>query len=499
MDNEIISALDDIESSDKESPISTTTFIPPALAGSQYKQLELLQHLSLYSELLIFISAEHGMGKTFIAKALLASRETPDQNLMIEADFALTYLDVLQKLAQFFDLGQGATDLENIENQVIAHCLKLAEEEQGSMLLVIDQADQLADETLEELNHLALLAPNAFHLMLLATPQFEERLVRLPEPQAPVHVMEVDVLTESEAEILLLQYFPEKEWTGEEVEYILHQGGGNPGKVLYIAQQLVAGKIPENPTKASTAKFPITHIAAMLLVACTLLVTYWYHSGTNEIQAVTEDVAGAITKIEPLTPAVTEHDSVMYDQAAMSLNASHSAASDDIEIAEAEKVIVDKDAESAIDFNFVSSDTKDPLTIQADLGTNDDAVAVENLAAKEIAAKKAITDKKVLASYTADEKVLLAADPTAFVIQLFASHSQKNAQVFVNTYASTDRVLLTYLTEHQGKPWHVVVAGPFDSRGVATKQAKALPAKLRKQNPWVRSIAPIQGLIKSEK
>ena len=83
MDSEVITALDDVDQDLNARLNSTAPFSPPSLSVSQYKQLELLQHLSLYSELVILFSGEKGMGKTFIAQALIASREDPDQSLMI--------------------------------------------------------------------------------------------------------------------------------------------------------------------------------------------------------------------------------------------------------------------------------------------------------------------------------------------------------------------------------------------------------------------------------
>ena len=93
-----------------------------------------------------------------------------------------------------------------------------------------------------------------------------------------------------------------------------------------------------------------------------------------------------------------------------------------------------------------------------------------------------------------NEQVLLSALPSSFVAQLFGSYSQKSAEVFMQENKNTAS-LLSYRTEHKGKPWFVVVSGPFESRGVAKKEVAKLPAKLRKQQPWVRSIEPVQALL----
>ena len=502
MDTEMISALEDIEPSNEENLIPIAAFAPPALAESQYKQLELLQHLSLYSELIILLSAEHGMGKSFIAKALLASREAPDQNLMLEADFSLSYLDILLKLAEFFDLAESSSDLESKENQIITHCMQLADEEQGSMLLIIDQADQLADETLEDLNNLALLAPNAFHLMLLATPEFEEKLVHLSEPQAPVHVMEVEPLTEQEAETLLVQAYPEKEWTAEQAEYILQQSLGNPGKILYVAQQLLKGNKPSNQASSVGSKFPITHIAAMLLIASALIMSYLYQSGTSEPELVSGNELIAIPAVIPVTSA----DALNSTPAEVSVDSETQIHADQVD--------------EEIDFNFVETNgslpelsktealtpiekTDSEESIEKDvlvsnLLINNQQATVETKA-NIVEPTKIEESQSITKTYSADERKLLQADNSTFVIQLFGSHSKKSATLFAKTYSSSKTKLVIFQTQHQGKPWHVVVAGPYENRAIATRQSKYFPENIRKQNPWIRSIAPVKNLIKTAK
>jgi len=504
MDTEMISALEDIEPSNEENLIPIAAFAPPALAESQYKQLELLQHLSLYSELIILLSAEHGMGKTFIAKALLASREAPDQNLMLEADFSLSYLDILNKLAEFFDLAESSSDLESKENQIITHCMQLADDEQGSMLLIIDQADQLANETLEDLNNLALLAPNAFHLMLLATPEFEEKLVHLSEPQAPVHVMEVEPLTEQEAETLLLQAYPEKDWTAEQAEYILQQSLGNPGKILYVAQQLLMGNKPSNQASSVGSKFPITHIAAMLLIASALIMSYLYQSGTSEPELVSGKELIAIPTVIPATSA----DALNFTPTDVSVDS---------------ETQIDANADQVdeeVDFNFVEANGSLPVLTKAEALTpiektdseesiekdvlvsnspiNNQQTAVETKA-NIVEPTKVEKSQSIAKTYSADERKLLQADNSTFVIQLFGSHSKKSATLFAKTYSSSKTKLVIFRTQHQGKPWHVVVAGPYENRAIATRQSKYFPENIRKQNPWIRSIAPVKNLIKTAK
>ncbi len=478
-------AFDDIGFSNEEYQAPTNVFAPPALVDSQINQLELLQHLSMYSELLIFLSGERGMGKTFIAQALLASREAPDQSLMIEADITLGYVDLLQKLAQFFDLAEHSNEIEEIESQIVAHCIELSNDEQGSMLLILDQADQLSDDTLEDLNNLALLVPNILHIMLLAPPEFENRLAAVSEPQAPVHVMQLEAFSSDESEVMLLQSFPAKEWSGEDVDYILSQSAGNPGKLLYIAQQLLAG----NKTTAAS-KFPITHVAAMVLVASALVMAYVYQSQGN---------------LEDEMPAPEAQISVKESVLALenpSIEDSVNKNPDNVDkITVAEKLPVDDaDAieEQEIDFNFI--DTAESTAVETPVvATTELAKVVTKEVANKEVAPEAVAPIVASNTFSNDEKSLLASANTGFVMQLFGAHSEKNTQKFIKKYNSNDLSLSTYKTTYKDKVWHVVVAGPFETRAAAVQKSKQLPKKLQQQSPWIRSIIPVKEQIKSFK
>jgi hypothetical protein len=358
MDSEAMTALDDIDQDINARLSPAAPFSPASLSASQYKQLELLQHLSLYSELVILFSGEKGMGKTFIAKALIASREDPDQSLMIEADFLLSYLDVLHQVAQHIDLAE-LDDIDTLELQIVQRCEQLQEDEQGSFLLIVDNADQLTNEVLSSLNQLALMKPNALHIMFLGMPSLEELLLSLPEPHAPLHTMQTEYLTESESEVVLLEQFPQQDWSGEQVDYMLAQAKGNPGKLMYIAQQLAEGVVSiDKDERERRSRFPITHIAAMLLVAAVLVVSFLYKNSQIDPVDVME-----VVQVEHV---LTSPDLPIDTDVAAEVSAANAGAVEDT-------------TEEEIDFNFV-----EPVGAAADssLASSNTELSVESPVAK---------------------------------------------------------------------------------------------------------------------
>jgi DamX protein len=475
MDTQFLAALDDVDGL-SESDITTQASSPSNLQTSQLKQLELLQHLSLYSELLILMCAEKGMGKTFIAKALFTARETPDQSLMLKADSSLSYLDILNKLTQFLDLTDLANDIDGIEQQILDQCLQITEEDHGSILLIFDQVEQLSDDALKDINQLALLVPSALHIMLLAPPGFESKLLALAEPQAPFHIMDIEPLTDDEAEVLLIEQFPKKEWQAEQVDYIVQQSAGNPGKILYLAKQLLSGlKSPQETLK--TQKFPVTHAAAMALVAFALIGTYFYQNSSTVVASQPiQDID--VIAFEPATfPEIPP-------------------LSGDVDMKSNPEKTELSEPEQEIDFNFPEVDEVAVILPQ---NTDSDKSVLSEQVVSELTVNKPAELKEPVINYSKDEQILLSASNSDFVIQLFGAYSADNTAVFINAHATKVMKLLSYQTEYKGKPWHVVIAGPFESKVAALEQSKRLPVELRNQKPWVRPVSAIQAELISKK
>lgn len=91
---------------------------------------------------------------------------------------------------------------------------------------------------------------------------------------------------------------------------------------------------------------------------------------------------------------------------------------------------------------------------------------------------------------------LLQASPDTYVVQLLASHSESNIRKFVAELGS-DQTAGYFETRFQGKPWFVAVLAVFDDRNQASRAIASMPAKLRSNEPWIRSVAGIQSDIRA--
>lgn len=123
------------------------------------------------------------------------------------------------------------------------------------------------------------------------------------------------------------------------------------------------------------------------------------------------------------------------------------------------------------------------------------AEAVEPIVEIAVAAIPVVKEAAVITAASPFVERLLQASPGNYAVQLLASHSEVNISKFVGELGS-DQSAGYFETRFQGKPWFVAVLAAFDDRGQATRAIASLPAKLRSNEPWIRSVAGIQTDIR---
>lgn len=99
---------------------------------------------------------------------------------------------------------------------------------------------------------------------------------------------------------------------------------------------------------------------------------------------------------------------------------------------------------------------------------------------------------------TDDERALLGWSPKEYALQLLGAGSSDAVRKFVQQ-PHGDAKLYIYRAELNGKPWYIVVTGPFADRNAAMKAADTLPPALRAQKPWPRAMKNIHADIRQRK
>lgn len=455
------------------------------LLPEQQETLELLSHLASYSELLVVVSGSAGIGKTTLATALSAQREDPEDTLSLNADLMTSQMGILTSIAAHWDLPQLSDNLAEAKD-AIKQATDQRYSDGRSTLVVIDQAEQLDTETLNDIAHLALLSPQALSFALFGTRGFENNLRESPT-LAPVHVVKPEPLTEDAAKRLSAQVFGADALADDQIRFAFQNSAGLPLLFLRELEDLLlaSGQAQEVAAGDTKTRFPLTHIVAVCGVAAALVMSFLYQADVEPELSPEEALLATLESPEAKAELVFPEEVVVSDAAVAVIDGD---ASTENALPAIDPNIAEVVVENEPDFNYQPS--QDIATETAEPQPSASGTAEESLAA-QVPASKSV-------EYSANEQALLNA--SGFVAQLSGFYNIAGAESFIARWSGkTGSDLFLYKSRHKGKDWHVVVAGIYPNRVAAKKAVAAMPAQLRSQTPWIKDVQAVQKLLKERK
>ena len=225
--------------------------------------------------------------------------------------------------------------------------------------------------------------------------------------------------------------------------------------------------------------------AATLVVMLSGTLLFW-ERGPRETESIPIIVA-----VTPKTAQAIEVEPATELPAAVS----EQPAAVEVAVAELEKFPVSEVA----DFDKSNSVATSPRGEVADsvplpnhgAEINESLLVVPAEVAGPVVEIAAVEETVVIATASPFVEQLLQASPRDYAVQLLASYSEANISEFV-AQLNTDHPAGYFETRYQGKPWFVAVLATFGDRNEAARSISSLSAKLRSNEPWVRSVAGIQ-------
>lgn len=444
------------------------------LLPEQAQQVSVIAHIASYSDMLVAVAGAVGSGKSTLAFELLRQHPNAHNTLLITADIMFGIPSLLRRIADVDQISLPDNRSQAIDALKQAAEMRAAEGE--TLLVVIDQAEQLDVDTLNEIAHLALLIPQGLSLVLFGTRGFEQHFRQGPA-QAAVHIEHLKPLSEDSAKQLLQAiYSPDSPLPLSETElvYLHRQSAGLPGALILQAGEYflatTEGYQPARAAQKSGAlleRFPLMHLTALALLALALLFSYLYQPADSEPkdnspEVAIEDVLHGLPLPEPVEPiAALEPAEPDYNYAPATTN-SHNTTDSTASLSLPELAVV-----------APAPETPAPAT-------------------KPVAAAKPVAKPK--ASSDADK---LKALKQGVIVQLFGSYESANAIKFKQQWqGKIDKDFYQYQTVNQGKAWYVVVAGIYTNKEQAQQAIQKWPAELKAGQPWVRDISAVQQSLR---
>ncbi len=475
----------------------------PALLPVQEETLELVAHLAAYSDMLVVVSGPDGSGKTLLAETLAERRHAADDALLLTANNMLGMPALLQQIAAHWQI-QLPQELPAARELLSREALQRSEQG-GHLLLMIDQAEQLDTETLNDIAHFALLAPPAISIVLFGQPGFEQALRGGPA-QAQVQVQSLAPLNAAAAQQLLQRVYSPGQalpLSEKEFAFILQQSQGWPGALLMQAgDYFIAAEAADAPRQARAepkagGRFPLLHIVAIAALLAALGVSLLYRQQEPADDIITEPSEPVDFLRGPLPGETLSADNVQDTEVTPPdvLTLDNPPAAPAAEVADK---VATTAGDSQPDYNFPASVQAPapvapvpPAVAPADVPEAAPAAAPAAVKPAPVAAPAPVAKAPVY------DRSRLLDIPSGFVVQLFGSYEAANADKFRRQWR--DEItgsLYLYETRHNNKPWFVVVAGVYGSRAEATAAVNALPRPLRDQSPWIRDISAVKQALR---
>lgn len=459
-------------------------FVSPLLISSENyvvprweEYSDLLHYLCRSNNALLLVTGVKGSGKTMFMQQFVLQLDETTQLCQLSGSADLDAEKIIDALVQAFYL--VAPHGENLEERIETLVLNLQQVKQ-SCLLIIDDADQLTEKTLQLLLSIIRQQSEAqmrLHILLLGLPQLNERLVNLN-----TEANEAELIHQVRLESLTL----------EETQH-------------YIKYRLMSAGLPAALPFSQVTLSRIHHLSEGVLERINVIARQVLIDSVRQPQLHatldfvreyrTQLVGGSILFVVLMAVAimlargnhVPHFEWPKFHHAAVSVPAAKPVA----EVEEQKTIVISQPIESAptteatlafmqprIDFSFYQKKSQ---------VTNKVAAPIEN---KNIVSK----DKKI-SQPVKSIGGLVKANPQHYTLQLIGLSNLKAARAFLVEHHLVGRATIVR-THRLSQDWYVLVMGEYETLQQATAAIQKLPKELQSYHPWPRKISTIQQVIK---
>jgi DamX protein len=476
--------------------------------------LDQLQVLARDSADIIALTGPAGSGKSTLADFFARHADRDQIVARVRASLMTSPAQLLEDLFKAFVLDFPAQSSMAELKQALQAYFGAVQRQSRSVVLLVDDADELGDEAFSFLVRLALEdnADNTFHLIVIGEPALIDMLdytCPLQEGQTPFTVVQLPALNVDETR-QYLRYrlncagFNSQDaarplpFSNRQIDKIHKLSGGIPGAMHPLAQ----GMLGAGEGALAWIKFIDTSVvpkpyfyAAAGLVTVLLLALLLGGDDSESVPVAQRTInlpvsvaetapvpplsQSAEAEPEPEVPAST--DASLQSAPALDSLAEEPAESVALTVSpEPEPVVVAPPAAPAPVPVAVAPQVISPAPVPAPAPAPTPAVVASTPAAP------AATD-----SLAAQHARIQALPSEQFTVQLLGSSSRANVADFVSRHAGSP--LYWFEARYQGNPWYVVMHGAYPSRAAAQSAATALSGELGRLEPWIRSIGTIKG------
>lgn len=446
----------------------------------------------------------HGSGKTLLRQAMVASTDKQTVATVVVLGREAASVEAMLKALV---AGMGEQDAEPSEEQLRTQ-IALFQQHGQQVYLLVDDAEQLEDETLDLLERLSGIEEGeqageaVLHVVLFAASDLLERLTEsgrdghyhlhklLPYSEQETREYLAVRLEGAGADIDLLD--------DEQIAEIHQESAGWPGQINSVARSvLIEGmhddEVVEEAEPASVAGLPYRHLMAGAAVAMVVVIAVLL-SDPDEAQqpAVAQNNTPAaaskplaLPKPEPLRPAVEQPAAVQPEPAAQPVAVEPAPVELPAPVAVVPARTEPAPAPAVKPAPAVAARPAPELAPVPQPAARPAPVVSKPVPAPAPAA--------VVEAGNGNGIWYMSQDAAQYTLQLLAVSREEAAQRVVGEGDANYRY---FRKQVNGKPMYIVTYGRFDDRATAMAAVGKLPSRFRAGKPVPQSMAQIQQYIR---
>jgi len=483
--------------------------------GEREKIVQQLLHFSRFSQSPLMLVGKIGAGKTTVLQQLPNRVDKDIDIALVEAGIMQSDRQLLESICRGFrqPVPEQADLFENFSQWVAGQGAR-----QRYVILCFDSADNLTAEFLRPFFDLVAMPGSFFRLVLAGEQELKPILQALADQyEFSLNVIELPLYNEQNVRdyaayrLQSAGYQGELPFTDIQLRAGQRRSNGNIGQLnSLLRDMLIAGS---GYHKKFNFKFPLVNLGIVAGLLLVILIAVLSNDSQPPELGEEEEIQLILSPPHDSSidaPGVDQQLSGDNSSDASGLSAKTGEPQADID--ERSEVLADKPANVVLAAEKTTQAAEPGLQRDASDTNNAEQVAsrtpqkTEELvekASKDPASANAsniandATSDATSAGQTRQQLVrerLRSWPETGYALQVFGTHNTQRARKLVEQYfGQVD--LLFYETLHNGKPWFVVISGPYSGRQAAQKSIALLPESLQRLRPWPRNIASIRNDI----
>ncbi len=503
--------------------------VPFFMGGDRRTVLDEVIHLCQFSNNLVAVLGEAGVGKTALLYQAAEELSDTAQCCLIQASVMSSVEDIFQLLAK--QLGIFLPEDANAESMVDAISRSSQAGVYQRAVILIDDSHHLNDQILAAFIRLLENQPsNYFHVLLMGDSSLLLRLDQIDKGEILAYDIPLCPFTPDELEQYLAFKLSAVGYEGAElfdsdtVQDIWRDTRGIPATVNRVARQLLLNHSIQQDDERRLG-LPIAYMAVVVVLLAALIMAIFYvgDEGSSSVEsAQSADPAELVgselenkglrtaSEIDGVSQNVDSHvdsENVSEHVSGLSAPVVEPIVEQPVTPAIPKPIAVQESALNDVQQGLNNPVKTAPSSPESNEGLSEvstesvvkSSEASESPAPQQLKQPEDILPQSTQAAspssiFTRDEQAVMFWPPENYTLQVMAAGQLAGIEKFVLSQPNRD--LLRIVTfKRNNAPWYVVLVGVHESNEQARIAIQSLPKVQISAKPWPRKIADVQRNI----